>query len=77
MMADDKTGNEEEVTPKGAVEVEEKDLDKAAGGAMDFNRPAEQDVALQDNITPELKDSSLKEAAGFSPHQGVTEKKLT
>ena len=32
-MADDKRANEEEVTPKGAVEVDEKDLDQAAGGA--------------------------------------------
>lgn len=31
-MADEKPGKEEEVTPKGAVEVDEKDLDQAAGG---------------------------------------------
>ena len=31
-MAEDKRENEEEVTPKGAVEVDEKDLDQAAGG---------------------------------------------
>ena len=31
-MAEDKRENEQEVTPKGAVEVDEKDLDQAAGG---------------------------------------------
>jgi hypothetical protein len=35
MMADEKRETEEEVTPKGAVEVDEKDLDQAAGGASE------------------------------------------
>jgi hypothetical protein len=35
MMADEKREQEEEVTPKGAVEVDEKDLDQAAGGAAE------------------------------------------
>ena len=32
-MTEDKRENQEEVTPKGAVEVDEQDLDQVAGGA--------------------------------------------
>lgn len=31
-MADNKPEPEKDVTPRGAVEIDEKDLDKAAGG---------------------------------------------
>ena len=31
-MADEQPGKDEDVTPKGAVEVDESDLDQAAGG---------------------------------------------
>ena len=39
-MTDKKPEKEEEVTPKGAVEVNEKDLDQAAGGVLiGLNQP--------------------------------------
>ena len=31
-MTNENTGQEKELTPRGAVEIDEKDLDKAAGG---------------------------------------------
>ena len=34
-MADEQPDKENEVTPKGAVEVNEEDLDQAAGGAAE------------------------------------------
>ena len=34
-MTDEQPEKEEEVTPKGAVEVNEEDLDQAAGGASE------------------------------------------
>ena len=41
-MADKKPENENEVTPKGAVEVDESDLDQAAGGVLiGLNQPTE------------------------------------
>ena len=30
-----------EAAPKGAIEVDEKDLDQAAGGSLNFTRPTE------------------------------------
>ena len=33
-MTSEKAGQEQEVTPKGAVEVDEQQLDKAAGGGI-------------------------------------------
>ena len=33
MMSDEKPQKDSEATPKGAAEIDEKDLDKAAGGA--------------------------------------------
>lgn len=39
-MTDKKPEKEEEVTPKGAVEVNEEDLDQAAGGVLiGLNQP--------------------------------------
>ena len=46
-MGDDKSNKDKEVTPKGAVEVDDKELDQAAGGAdrqasafvVTFDRP--------------------------------------
>ena len=36
-MANEKPEKDPEATPKGAVEVDEKDLDQAAGGAQDIH----------------------------------------
>ena len=37
MNEEEKKAGETEVTPEGAVEVDEKDLDKASGGAIYMN----------------------------------------
>lgn len=38
-MADEKPVQEKEVTPKGAVEVDEKDLEQAEGGISGYSAP--------------------------------------
>ena len=41
MMTEEKPDKESEATPKGAVEVDETDLDQAAGGVLiGLNQPA-------------------------------------
>ena len=37
MMSDEKPQKDSEATPKGAAEIDEKDLDKAAGGSDVFS----------------------------------------
>ena len=37
-MADEQPNKEDEVTPKGAVEVDESDLDQAAGGSLNYSK---------------------------------------
>ena len=76
----DEAKRDDEVTPAGAVEVNEQDLDQAAGGAIFMQTPVEQqDIHLSAQATPELKDPSLKYCsdgtAGFTP-QFSPEKKL-
>ena len=44
MNEDDKKENE--VTPEGAVEVDESDLDKAAGGISSYSKPTDQQLKL-------------------------------
>ena len=41
MMTEEKPEKETEVTPKGAVEVDEKDLDKAEGGISGYSVPTD------------------------------------
>ena len=41
MMTDKKPDQEKQVTTEGAVEVDEKDLEQAAGGSLNFTRPTE------------------------------------
>ena len=44
-MANEQPNKEEDVTPKGAVEVNEEDLDQAAGGVLiGLNQPADKSV---------------------------------
>jgi hypothetical protein len=38
MMSDKKTTAKSDATPKGAVEVDEQDLEQAAGGSLNFTR---------------------------------------
>lgn len=40
-MTDKKPDEESEVTPKGAVEVKEEELDKAAGGISGYSAPSD------------------------------------
>ena len=41
----DQAKNEDEVTPDGAVEVSEQDLDQAAGGAVSMEQPSDVSTA--------------------------------
>jgi hypothetical protein len=67
MMTDQKPDQEKEATPKGAVEVDEKDLDKASGGAaVDYFKPPAGTLTSPDLkdptgtlTSPDLKDPSL------------------
>ena len=73
-MNEDDKKTETEVTPEGAVEIQEEDLDQASGGAIYMQVPAEQqDFHLDAQLTPELKDPSLK-YAGPGPHVSSGEK---
>lgn len=65
-MADQKPGKEEEVTPDGAVEVDESDLDQAAGGfSINYSKiemsykPAPQPTASPDLSTGGEPDKKL------------------
>jgi hypothetical protein len=66
MMADEKRETEEEVTQKGAVEVDEKDLDQAAGGAGEI--PMDQ-VSL--NYSKIVFDTSTQRVAPQDPSIGL------
>ena len=73
MNEDEKKPDETEVTPEGAVEVKEEDLDKASGGAaVDYFKPPAGTLTSPDLkdptgtlTSPDLKDPSLN----FSPTQ--------
>ena len=45
-MADEQPEKEEEVTPKGAVEIDEETLDQAAGGIIIINNSPADNVSL-------------------------------
>ncbi len=57
-MADEQPEKETEVTPKGAVEVDEKDLDNAEGGISSYSTPTDSSLnftkpaTLQQKVTP-------------------------
>ena len=53
MNEDEKKQDETEVTPEGAVEVQEEDLDQASGGAI-YMKPASAEYKVHD---PSLKQS--------------------
>ena len=40
-MTDEQAKNDNEVTPEGAVEVNEGDLDQASGGSLNFTKPTD------------------------------------
>ena len=58
----DQTRREDAVTPTGAVEVSEQDLDRAAGGAMDIHQPV-------DGFSYDGSDASLDKAGQKSVPQ--------
>lgn len=68
MNEDEKKQDETEVTPEGAVEVKEEDLDQAAGGAVDAFRPTG-DRLVENPTSPTLapSDPSLKQSPTLSP----------
>ena len=73
-MADEQPDKENEVTPKGAVEVNEEDLDQAAGGAAEV--PMDQ-VSL--NYSKIVFDTSTQRVAPQDASIGLlreAEKKL-
>lgn len=70
-MADEQPDKETAVTPKGAVEVDEKDLDQAAGGAVDAFRPTG-DVSLNysktDPLVQKVAPTDVLADPGSGPH---------
>jgi hypothetical protein len=52
--------NENDVTPEGAVEVNEEDLDQASGGAIYMKTPT--DTSLKIDTTTTFGDGSVKPA---------------
>jgi hypothetical protein len=40
-MINEEPKNDNEVTPEGAVEVNEEDLDQASGGSLNFTKPTD------------------------------------
>ena len=77
-MADEKSEQEKEATPKGAVEVDEQDLDKAEGGISSYSTPTDSSslnftkpATLQQKVTPTYDLAG----PGSGPHV-VPEKKI-
>ena len=60
-MTEEDKKTESEVTPEGAVEIQEEDLDQASGGAI-YMKPG--DASLKQNPTA---DPSVKISPVFSP----------
>ena len=64
-MNEDDKKNENEVTPEGAVEVNEEDLDQASGGAAYLKMPTDQVSYGINKLDPAVKlmgDGSVKPA---------------
>ena len=61
-MSEEDKKSETEVTPEGAVEIQEEDLDQASGGAAYLKMPVDQ-VKLSPTVN--LQDSSLKLNKGY------------
>ena len=76
-MNEDDKKNENDVTPEGAVEVNEEDLDQASGGAGYLKMPTDTSVKI-DFADPSLKqlgDGSVK-PAGYDLKSGYDLKKI-
>jgi hypothetical protein len=77
-MTDQQPGKGAEVTPKGAVEVNEEDLDRAAGGASGGDLPSE---SLSLNFS-KIETAANKFGDGAKPNKffaydpGIIQKKI-
>ena len=61
-MADEQPGKDEDVTPKGAVEVDESDLDQAAGGlSMNYSK-----IEMSYKPAPQPTSSPVRSSSGRS-----------
>jgi hypothetical protein len=70
-MNDDQPNKENEVTPEGAVEIDEKDLDQASGGleSLSFNY-AKMEYAGQKVMPQDLAGGGGPHIAGAGPGAG-------
>jgi hypothetical protein len=81
MMADEQPEQEKEGTPKGAVEVDEKDLDKAEGGISSYSVPSDSfslnftKTATTDPLVQKVAPTEVLAGPGAGPHV-VPEKKI-
>ena len=68
-MTNEKAGQEKQITPKGAVEVDEEQLDEAAGGISSYSAPTDSealktvkiDFTLGATREPTVSDATLTE----------------
>ena len=80
-MADEQPEQEKEVTPKGAVEVDEKDLDKAEGGFFAYSVPTDSSslnftkTLTSDPLVQKVAPTDVLAGPGAGPHV-VPEKKI-
>ena len=73
---DDNPRKEDETTAQGAVEVDESELDQAAGGVSSGGDYNEQTATQWNGPVTLGGQKAVPENPAFSPHQGVTEKKI-
>ena len=79
-MADEQPDKEASVTKKGAVEVDEKDLDKAAGGFFAYSPTDSSSLnftktATTDSLVQKVAPTEVLAGPGSGPHV-VPEKKI-
>ena len=73
-MADEQPEKEKEVKPKGAVEVDEKDLDKAKGGFFAYSPPTDSfslnftKTATTDPLVQKVAPTEVLAGPGAGPH---------
>ena len=72
----DEQKDENEVTPKGAVEVEEEDLDQASGGSLNFTKPGESDSVGYSKISYDLAGQKVAPADPSIGLLSDTQKKI-
>ena len=80
-MINEEPKNDNEVTPEGAVEVNEEDLDQASGGSLNFTKPTDSFSLNYNKIDTNLAGQKFNptDLAGAGPGAGphvVPEKKI-